>query len=239
MTQFSSSDYMTAGLATLSRQCICSAIAEMPYVAGEPISGAAIILLKLTAHQVELAINILDRVTSAAIVLAEQAAFPLFLQVFNRFYGSIEAQIQTEEIQLRILRKPQTIYIILSPLQWIILGEYCDAFQAHIDSHKAIIYAPWETVMTTVKKVIDGDTIRTDATTKTIRIKKLKCPELKEEGGDIARDYAVDRLLHQKIKLIAEHHCDIYSRILADVEIDGVDFGDEMIRLGLCGRWEE
>lgn len=229
---------MTAGLATLSRQCISEAIEYMPLVP-HPLILVSNLVLRGMVHQVQLAINILDRVTSAAIVLAEQAAFPLFLQVFNRFYGSIEAQIKTEEIQLRILRKPQTIYIVLSPLRWIILGEYCDAFQSHIDSHKAIIYAPWETVMTTVKKVIDGDTIRTDATTKAIRIKKLKCPELKEEGGDEARDYAVDRLLNKEIKLIAEHHCDKYSRILADVEIDGIDFADEMIGLGLCSEWEE
>lgn len=237
MTQFSSSDYITAGLATMSRQCICEGLAYAP-ITGEPVSTAAILILKLAAHRVQLAINLLDHATSTTIVLTEQAAFPLFLQVFNRFYGSIEAQIKTEERQLALLNIVRMFYIIGSPLHWLILGEYVAAFQSHINSHKAIIYAPWETTMAKVKKVIDGDTIRTDATTKTIRIKKLKCPELKEEGGEEARDYAVDRLLNKEIKLIAEPHCDIYSRILADVEIDGVDFADEMIELGLCGEWE-
>jgi len=239
MTHFTSQDFISAGLATMSRQCICGYLAHKFPITGDPITTAALLVLKHAAHKADVGMTILDSATRATIILTEQAAFPLFLQVFNRFYGLIEAQIETEEDHLALFKIPVAFYHVLSPLHWLIMGMYADAFQAHIDAHKSIIYAPWEMTTATVTKVIDGDTIKTDASTKSIRIRKLKCPELSEAGGEAAKEYATNRLLYKEVKLIAEHHCDQYSRILADVLIGETDFADEMIAMGFCEEWEE
>ncbi len=239
MPLHSANTFRAAGLATLSRQIICKSLVHAPVAKGGPLGIAAMIILKSTAHKVSYIVIILDSLISLTVVLVEQAAFPLFLQVFNRFYGAMEKQIELEEIQLGLIRKPQIAYLLVSPLHFLILGDYCDSFQSHIDANKAIVFSPFESTMATVTKVIDGDSIRTDASDKIIRIKKLACPELNEKIGEIARDYAVKRLLHKQVKLIADHHCDMYSRILADVEIDGKDFAEEMIALDLCKRWVE
>lgn len=250
MRRYTSLDYGAAGLATLSRQIICKAATTLPlfdlsvldpYYEGLPPNSPLYItiddVLLGAVHRTQVAISILDVVTRSMIILTQLAAFPLFLQVFNRFYGSIEAQIELEEMQLRLLRKPQTAWLFLSPLHFLILGEYCEAFQSHIDAHKAIIYAPWETATATVTRVIDGDTIKTDAADKTIRILPIDCPEMPTDEGIIARDYAVSRLLDQTVDLVAEKKCDKYSRILARVYIDGVDFGEELKSKGLCAEY--
>lgn len=234
----SADTFRAAGLSTLSRQIVCKSFvhARVPLV-GDPVRIGLTFLLKSAAYIVSYMVTTLDSIISLTVVLNEQAAFPLFLQVFNRFYGAMEKQIELEEIQVSLLREPVIAYAFVSPLHFLILSDYRDSFQSHIDANKAIAFSPFESTMATVTKVIDADSIRTDASDKIIRIKKLACPELNEKTGEIARDYAVKRLLHKQVKLIADHRCDMYSRILADVEIDGNDFAEEMIALDLCKRW--
>nr|MDA3834633.1 thermonuclease family protein [Spirochaetales bacterium] len=220
MTQFSSSDYMTAGLATMSRQVVCAGIAHAPYTTGEPLSTAAIIILKLANHYVQLSINILEQAVSAISILTEQSAFPLMLQISGEMDEMMATQIPLEEKHLAIFKSIRPLYLFASPLAWISLSNYIDSFQAQIDCHQAILdhyNSLWEYKTSKVNYVVDGDTIYVDAYETSIRIEGIDCPELDTEEGEAAKAYTEDRLLNQEVKLRARKKVDVYGRRVAKV----------------------
>ena len=248
MTQFSSSDYMTAGLATMSRQCICEGLAYAPLTTGEPISTAALLILKAAAHRADLSIKILERAAGAMIVLTEQAAYPLLLQTSDEMDKLMATQIPLEERQLSIFKMIRPFFTFASPLAWISLGNYIDSFQAQIDCHQAILdhfNNLWEWKTTTVTGVIDGDTIYVDAYDISVRIEGIDCPETwheewsegnpedpKWDPGYAAKAYTESRLLGKEVELRARKELDDYGRIIAKVYLDGKNFANELVLEG-------
>src|SRR5574343_2493 len=71
-----------------------------------------------------------------------------------------------------------------------------------------------------------------------VRIYGIDCPEMTDKRADIkakaqqAKQYTVKRLREGKVIVLKEMRRDKYFRILAKVEIDGKDLGEELIALG-------
>lgn len=80
--------------------------------------------------------------------------------------------------------------------------------------------------------VRDGDTIVVNGTP--VRLKGLSCPELKEPGGQEAKQFLKDALAHTE-----EIRCQLtgertYDREVGWCQLDGVDVGAVMIEYGGC-----
>ncbi len=105
-----------------------------------------------------------------------------------------------------------------------------------------------------VVRIVDGDTIvvRTADAEENVRLKGIDCPEPSHNSkcrrdGDCAEDIPrgkvatrrLEELLHQgdDVHLVSATdgvERDRYGRILAYVELDGVDLGHQLVREGLC-----
>ena len=76
-----------------------------------------------------------------------------------------------------------------------------------------------------VKEVIDGDTFET--TYNVIRLENVDAPELREPGGPAAKQKLSD-LIANKAIIYEEKARDKYSRIVAQVMVNGINVNDAM-----------
>jgi len=73
-----------------------------------------------------------------------------------------------------------------------------------------------------------------------VRINGIDSPEITDHRPNIkelaikARDYVIERLKHAQVIELLNTRRDKYFRILADVEVDGVNLADELLREGLA-----
>jgi endonuclease YncB( thermonuclease family) len=94
--------------------------------------------------------------------------------------------------------------------------------------------------------VVDGDTIRDNATKTVYRLENIDCPETEErakcfrerEQGKRAKFEAV-RLLKGAVNITVRPtgKIDDYGRSIAMIDVDGADFGQLMIGRGLARPW--
>ena len=88
-----------------------------------------------------------------------------------------------------------------------------------------------------VSWVLDGDTLtflpQGQSTSVRVRLDGIDAPESCQPGGEAARD-AMIRLAMRKTVQVREFGQDHYGRQVAQVSIDGVDLGAEMVRTGMA-----
>jgi len=232
MTQWGSSDYAAAGMATLSRQ-VSFTVAD--YAFGAPTAGRVKKLLLAASHKAEMSTKIIEMIVGYSSVLVEQSAYPLLLQISEELDKLMEAQIPIEENQLRLFTAVHPFLLVANPLAWISMGNYIDSFQAQIDCHQKVLehyQSLWEYKTTTVNYVIDGDTVFVDAYEESVRIEGIDCPELGTDEGEAARVYAEERLLNQEVELRTRHKLDYYGRRVARVYLEGKNFANELVLNG-------
>lgn len=214
--------YSTAGLATLSRQVLLTAAG---YVPG----------LNLISHAVQLADEVIMTACESSIVLVEQCAYPILLQISEEMDKLMADQIENEKNQLLLFKVIHPFLIPVNPLGYISLGNYIDSFQAQIDSHQAVLdyfHDLWEYKTTTVIDVIDGDSILVAAYGEDVRIEGIDCPEWDEEGGPEATAYTESRLLGKEVELRCRKKLDDYGRRIAKVYLEGKNFAYELVAEG-------
>lgn len=94
-----------------------------------------------------------------------------------------------------------------------------------------------------VVRVIDGDTVvirLLGGWTDRVRLAGIDAPERGEPGHDAATAFLADRVQGRTVVLVFEISGDggpdrgRFGRVLARLEIDGVDVGAEMVRAGLA-----
>ena len=89
-----------------------------------------------------------------------------------------------------------------------------------------------------VIKVHDGDTIRLMTNFRDfdfpLRFLDIDAPEM-NAGGEIAKEWLTTRILGKtiKIKIDKKNRVDKYGRLLGNVIADGLDVGEEELRMGL------
>ncbi|HWA00749.1 MAG TPA: thermonuclease family protein [Caulobacterales bacterium] len=92
--------------------------------------------------------------------------------------------------------------------------------------------------------VIDGDTLR--AGQERYRVENIDAPErgrraqcLEERAlAEASRAYVMEWVAHAgRVEAIPSGRRDRYNRIVARVEIDGIDLGERLIRVGLAQPW--
>jgi micrococcal nuclease len=96
------------------------------------------------------------------------------------------------------------------------------------------------TVPATVKRVVDGDTIKVDLDLgwrimlldQSVRVAHINAPELSTLEGVVARDYAVSLLPVGQPVTVVSHSLDKYGRVLGDIRFGDVDFGAAMVSTG-------
>ena len=94
-----------------------------------------------------------------------------------------------------------------------------------------------------VIKVIDGDTIRVRATLRDfefpIRFLGIDAPEL-NEGGETAKDWLKNKIEGKNIRIMIDIKKRVgkWGRLLGKVLHNGIDIGDEELRLGLATTFE-
>jgi endonuclease YncB( thermonuclease family) len=96
-----------------------------------------------------------------------------------------------------------------------------------------------------VLRVIDGDTFEvrvrlpfyTDRRVE-IRLHDVSAPERSTVAGKAAKAWVIDRLSGRQILIrsymVADHEDQSFTRFIADVELDGQDFGRMMIAAGFA-----
>jgi endonuclease YncB( thermonuclease family) len=103
-----------------------------------------------------------------------------------------------------------------------------------------------------VDRVHDGDTFIAEIADVhpligkeiSIRIKGIDTPEITEKRQDIkalalkAREYVAHRLQQGSVVELCNVQRDKYFRILADVRVDGIDLGSELIQSGLAKPYD-
>lgn len=93
-----------------------------------------------------------------------------------------------------------------------------------------------------VSKVVDGDTIWLDTGGGTIKVRFvcIDTPERGQSGYKEAKDYVKSRLLNRVICLDIDQKdtTDKYGRTLAVIIIDGVNFNNELLTMGLARVWK-
>lgn|SRR3990167_8060549 len=94
-----------------------------------------------------------------------------------------------------------------------------------------------------VVKVHDGDTITLRADFRDfdfpMRIQEIDAPEM-NAGGDIAKQWLKERIMGLKIdvKIDMQNKVEKYGRLLGGVFHNGLNVGDEMLRMGLVWNFE-
>jgi len=100
-----------------------------------------------------------------------------------------------------------------------------------------------------IEKVVDGDTVYIEnpvyGETK-IRLDAIDTPEVfssscerEKEMGKLAKEAAEDFLDSDEIILITNGKKGKYGRLIARLEVDGVDFGQAMLSKGLAVRYTD
>ncbi len=236
MPHLTSTDYWTAGLATLSRQVICFAIAKAP-LRGHPLYIAAISTLKFAVHRFNLRTLVTESAMDSSILLAEQAGYPLILQVSEEMDRLMAAQLTWEETQIELAETILPILIFIEPLFYLSAGNYIDSFKAQKDAHTAVLLhfeSLWEWKTATVTYVIDGDTFKVDIYDESVRFEDIDCPEPDTDKGKAAKAYSESHLLGKEVELRVRKELDNYGRRVAKVYLNGKNFGYELVRNGLA-----
>jgi endonuclease YncB( thermonuclease family) len=91
-------------------------------------------------------------------------------------------------------------------------------------------YAHAEELKGTVTKVIDGDTIWIDGSTK-IRFNWIDAPELKQPYGKESKEFLSQLVMNREVKAVCEKK-DRYGRPVCIVLIDNVMVNKEMVKTG-------
>ena len=94
-----------------------------------------------------------------------------------------------------------------------------------------------------VVRIIDGDTftIRYDGEPTGVRVADIDAPERGEPGYAEARDALAELIAGETITLTfhdPDDKRDSFGRLLASVEVDGVDVGEVMLGRGLAVEYE-
>ena len=236
MAHLSSTDYWTAGLATLSRQVICFAIAKAP-LSGHPVFIAANAILKFAVHQFNLRVLEIETAMDASLMLAEQTAYPLLLQVSEEMDWLMAAQLTWEEKQIALAELIHPLLLPIEPLAYLSIGNYIDSMKAQKDAHTAVLLhfeSLWEWKTVTVIYVIDGDTFKVDIFDESVRFEDIDCPEPDTDKGKAAKAYTESHLLGKEVELRVRKQLDDYGRRVAKVYFDGKNFGYELVRNGLA-----
>jgi len=236
MTHFSSVDYFSAGLATLSRQVICFAIAKAP-LRGHPIYIAANLTIKFAVHQFNLRVLEIESAMDASLILAEQTAYPLLLQVSEEMDRLMAAQLTREEKQIALAELIHPLLLPIEPLAYLSIGNYIDSLKAQKDAHTAVLLhfsSLWEWKTATVTDVIDGDTFKVDIYHESVRFEDIDCPEPDTDKGKAAKAYTESHLLGKEVELRVRKQLDDYGRRVAKVYLNGKNFGYELVRNGLA-----
>jgi hypothetical protein len=243
-SQLSAHDYRTAGIATLSRQ---ASFVMADYAFDGPTAGSLKKLALAAVHQADMSIKILEAICGYSILLVEQCAYPILLQVSHELDRLMETQIPNEKRQLALFKAIRPFLFVANPLEWVVMGNYIESFQAQIDCHQKVLdnyHDLWEYKTTTVTSVIDGDTIFVSDYDESIRIEGIDCPEIWHEGdepgpydskwdaGNAAMDFTKSKLLGKEVELRARKKHDIYNRIIARVYLDGKDFANAIVAAG-------
>ncbi len=244
ISQLSTRDYRTAGAATLARQ---ASFVMADYAFDGPTAGLIDKATLSTIHKVDMAIKMLEAICGYSIILVEQCAYPLLLQISQELDKLMETQIPNEERQLAVFKAIRPCLFSLNPLAWLVMGNYIESFQAQIDCHQKVLdnfHDLWEYKTTTVTSVIDGDTIYVSDYEQAIRIEGIDCPEIWHEGdeprpedskwdaGNAAAEFTKSKLLGKEVELRARKKHDIYDRIIARVYLDGKDFANAIVAAG-------
>ena len=91
-----------------------------------------------------------------------------------------------------------------------------------------------------VVKVIDGDTIKVETEFRDfvfpIRFLNTNSPEMNEDGGKESQQWMKRRLLGETIEVMVDrvNRVDKYGRLLGKIFFEGMDIGDESIRMGMA-----
>jgi len=219
-----------------------------PWYTSEPVSTAALIILKLVAHRVQMVASMLDIIIGYACSFVEVHAFGLLLQISEEMDDLMESKIAQEEKQLALLNTLRPLLFFANPLGWLVFQNYSNSFQAQIDAHTAVLAhfrSLWEVKITTVTHVTDGDTIYVDAYEESVRIEGVDCPEIwheqkggdpadpKWEPGNAAKDFTTEQLLGKEVILKARLKRDDYGRIIAKVYLEEhKNFANEIVLNG-------
>jgi micrococcal nuclease len=112
----------------------------------------------------------------------------------------------------------------------LVLGLWCLVWPWHLWA-QAVPWTAW------VSWVMDGDTLllvpQGQKEPVTVRIDGIDAPETCQPGGEASRD-AMIRLVLRKTVQVQPFGQDHYGRQLAQVSIDEVDLGAEMVRSGMA-----
>jgi len=94
-----------------------------------------------------------------------------------------------------------------------------------------------------VKKVTDGDTIRVKTDFRDfdfpIRLNSIDAPELNEEGGKEAKEWLKQQIENEEVKILIDkdNRVDKWGRLLGDVQHNGLQMEQAMLRLGLAKKF--
>lgn len=114
--------------------------------------------------------------------------------------------------------------------RWHGVGLLCLVWPWHLWAQEA----PWTAW---VSWVMDGDTLllvpQGHKEPVTVRIDGIDAPETCQPGGEASRD-AMIRLALRKTVQVQAFGQDHYGRQVAQVRVDGVDLGAEMVRSGMA-----
>lgn len=99
-----------------------------------------------------------------------------------------------------------------------------------------------ENLLVKVVKVHDGDSIRVEWDRRDfdfpVRLRNIDAPELDTKEGILSRDWLAERILGEHVYLnIHPRWIDWWGRLMAKVELGGIDIGEEMIMAGVAARW--
>ncbi|MFY9261987.1 MAG: thermonuclease family protein [Gallionella sp.] len=94
-----------------------------------------------------------------------------------------------------------------------------------------------ETFNTTVRVVLDGDTvmIKRGESTQTIRLAEIDAPEKAQPFGETAKKSLSDLVMGKSVQVVSQT-MDQYGRMVAHLNVNGLDVNAEQIRLGMA--WE-
>jgi micrococcal nuclease len=95
----------------------------------------------------------------------------------------------------------------------------------------------------TVLRAVDGDTLELDIdlgmrlhSTIRVRLLGIDTPERGDEGFSAAKEYVTKRAVGREV-MIRTERSDSFDRWLAQVFVDGVDIGAELLDLGFAQKW--
>jgi micrococcal nuclease len=107
--------------------------------------------------------------------------------------------------------------------------------------HKQIL----EDIRVTCVKVHDGDTITVRWDRRNfdfpVRFADIQAPELSEEGGKESQSWLEGKLLGEEVDLLIDKkkRVEKWGRLLAIVQLQGMNISDEMVFAGMAKRWAD